>query len=208
MIIQDLTPKVLTPLKEGIMLSKGLSSVCYSHWTITGLAVLVFLVITPAHAQEPSLACKLLQPAELESALKEWALGGKAGKSSGATAVTPNMSLDTCHTEIVRPGHGNLQVNVHIVKNLPEDGGGFIRRRNGDLSRQGQWKVMGAQFEQKTVGNAMCTMAGRPNVAATTVCSIPRGKGYVEVEVIAPTQKEMASVDAVGALVQKANSRL
>ena len=40
------------------------------------------------------------------------------------------------------------------------------------------------------------------------MCAIPRGNGYVEVEVRPPTQKEMASMDAVGALVQKANTRL
>ena len=40
------------------------------------------------------------------------------------------------------------------------------------------------------------------------MCAIPRGNGYVEVEVRPPTQKEMASMDAVGALVLKANTRL
>ena len=54
----------------------------HSRWTITGLAVLA--VVTPAYAQ---VACKLLQPAELESALKEWALGGKATPFSGTPAA-------------------------------------------------------------------------------------------------------------------------
>ena len=178
------------------------------HRAMTGFAVLVFLVITPAHAQEPSLACKLLQPAELESALGEWALGGKATKFSGFTTNSGGIALDSCSSDIVRPGHGHLGVTVLIVKNHPMDGADFIRGRNGALARQGQWKVKGAQFEEKTVGNAICTRSGRPNVPAHSVCSIPRARGYVEVDVKAPSQKEMASMDAVRTLVQKAVTRL
>ena len=181
------------------------SSSSYSRWAAAGLAVLVFLLVTPAHAQ---VACKLLQPAELESALKEWASGGKATKFSGSTANSGAIVMDTCRSEIVRPRQGNLQVTVLIIKNHPMDGGDAIRTRNAGLAREGQWKVKGAQFEQKTVGKAICTLSGRPGVAATSVCAIPRGKGYVEVQVIAPSQKEIPSMDAVGTLVQTANSRL
>lgn len=117
--------------------------------------------------------------------------------------------MDACRGEIARPGQaGRLQVTILIVKNHPMDGGDFIRRRNGAAAREGQWKVKGAQFGEKTVGNAICTMSSRPNVAAHSVCSIPRARGYVEVEVIAPSQKEMASMDAVRTLVQKAYTRL
>src|SRR5207248_652489 len=164
----------------------------YSRWTITGLAALVFAVVTPAHAQ---LACKLLQPAELESTLKEWALGGRATPFSGAPANSGSTAFDLCNSEIVRPGHGNLQVRIVIVSNLPMDGGDAIRSRNAESAREGQWKVKGAQFEQKTVGKAICTLSGRPAVAAHSVCAIPRAKGYVEVAVIAPSQKEAPSMD-------------
>lgn len=187
------------------MRSQALFSSSYSRLTITGLAVLAFLRVTPAHAQ---VACKLLQPAELESALKEWALGGKATKFSGSTANSGGIVLDTCRSEIVRPGQGNLQITVVIVKNHPMDGGDAIRTRNAALAREGQWKVKGAQFEQKTVGKAMCILYGRPAVPAHSVCAIPRAKGYVEVDVIAPSQKEIPSMDAVGTLAQKANGRL
>ena len=186
------------------MRSQTLLSSGHSHWTKTGLAVLAFLVVTPAHAQ---VACKLLQQAELEAALKEWASGGKAKEFSGATDNSSGVSFDTCRSEIVRP-NGNLQVTVIVVKSLPMDGGEAIGTRNAASARERQWKVTGAQFEQKTVGKAICTMYGRPGIPAHSVCSIPRAKGYVEVEVIAPTQKEVPSMDAVGTLVQKANSRL
>jgi len=173
-------------------------------WTLTAIAVLAFTVVTPLHAQT---ACKLLQPAELESVLSEWASGGKAKNFSGSAENSGGISTDVCSSEIVRP-NGNLAVTVVVVKNYPMDGGDAIRIRNAALAREGQWKVNGARLEQKTVGAAMCTLYGRPSVPAHAVCAIPRGKGYVEVNVRAPTLKEIASMDAVGTLVQKANSRL
>jgi hypothetical protein len=87
-------------------------------------------------------------------------------------------------------------------------GADMIRIRNEAASREGQWKVAGARFEQQNIGSAVCTKAGRPSVAVHTVCSIPRGDGYVEVDVQAPTQPEMASMQAVAELAQKANGRL
>jgi hypothetical protein len=167
--------------------------------------VIIFLAADPAQAQ---VSCKLLQPAELESTLKEWAAGGKATQFTGATDNSSGIAFDTCQSEIVRPGQGNLPIAVVVVKNLPMSGGDAIRTRNAALAREGQWKVEGAQFEQKTVGNAMCTLYGRPGVPAHSMCAIPQAKGYVEVEVRAPTQKEIPSMDAVAMLVQKANSRL
>ena len=86
-------------------------------------------------------------------------------------------------------------------------GADALRTRNAGLAREGQWKVKGAQFEERSVGKAMCTLYGRPGVPAHSVCAIPGANGYVEVDVIAPSQKEIPSMDAVGALVQKANSR-
>jgi len=175
------------------------------RWAITALAVVVFLATTPAHAQ---VSCTLLQPAELESALKEWAAGGKATKFSGAIDSSSGISLDGCSSEIVRPGLGNLQIRVVVTKNLPMSGSDAILARNAGLAREQQWKVKGAQFEGKTVGRAICTRYGRPGVPGHSVCTIPSAKGYVEVEVIAPSQKEIPSMDAVGTLVQKANGRL
>jgi hypothetical protein len=174
-----------------------------SRWTMTGLAALVLLAPVPAHAQ---VSCRLLQPAELESALKEWAAGGKATKFSGATDNSSGIAFDACHSEIVRPGQGNLQITVVVVKNLPMSGGDAIRTRNMALAREGQWKVKGALFEEKTVGKAICTFSARPGVAAHSVCAIPGASGYLEL--IAPSQKELPSMDAVATLVQKANSRL
>jgi hypothetical protein len=44
-------------------------------------------------------------------------------------------------------------------------------------------------------------------LASHTVCSIPRGKGYVEVEVTGSVD-DLPSMATVGALVQKAFTRL
>src|SRR5262249_25226655 len=74
-------------------------SLVFSRWAIARFAVLASLIPLPASAQE---ACKLLQPAELESALRDWSSGGKAGKSTGAVNNSSGILLDTCHTEIVR----------------------------------------------------------------------------------------------------------
>ena len=188
---------------EGIMRSHALSSGPWARRALAGIAVVVFHGAAPAHAQ---VACTLLQPAEMEAALKEWAPSGKAAKFAPATDTAGGMTTDTCTAEIVRP-NGHLVVTVVVVKNAPMDGGDAIRTRNAAMAREGQWKVSGAQFEQRTVGTAICTMYGRPSVAAHSVCAIPRGRGYVEVDVQSPTQKEMASMEAVGGLVQKASTR-
>jgi len=46
-----------------------------SFWIKCWSLLFVLVPLIPAQAQQPPVACKLLQPAELESAL-----GGKAGK--------------------------------------------------------------------------------------------------------------------------------
>ena len=180
-------------------------SSCRSRLKAAWFAALVFVTVGPAHAQ---VTCKLLQSAELESTLKEWASGGKATAFSGVTDDSSGISFDICSSEIVRPGQGPLQISVVFAQNLHMKGEDAIRTRNAGLAREEQWKGTGAQFEEKTVGKAMCTHYGRPSVPAHAVCAIPRGKAYLEVEVIAPSLKEVASMDAVAALVQMANGRL
>jgi hypothetical protein len=80
---------------------------CLSRSKAAWFAALVFVTVGPAQAQ---VTCKLLQSAELESTLKEWASGGKATAFSGATDDSSGISFDTCRSEIVRPGQGNLQI--------------------------------------------------------------------------------------------------
>jgi hypothetical protein len=182
----------------------ALAPLRFLHRATTGLAVLSVASLTPAHAEEASSACKLLQVAEIESAL-----GGKASKKpAGDSQNTPNMDLDVCSVEISGPGpHVFHAVSIIIVKKLPMDGGEAIRTRNAGTAREQQWKVAGARLEQKTVGSSICIMAGRPSVAGHSTCSIPRGKGYVEVDVTGPVE-ELVSLEKVGALVQKAVTRL
>jgi hypothetical protein len=162
------------------------------------LAVAVALQITPAHAQQPSSACKLLQVAEIESALGGTAKKGPSGASQGG--------MDTCSVEM--PGKGGVRVvSILIVKDLPMDAGQAIRTRNAGTAREQQWKGAGARLEQKTLGDAICIMAGRPGVSGHSTCTIPRGKGYVEVDVSARVE-ELVPMETVGALVQKAAGRL
>jgi hypothetical protein len=165
------------------------------------VVVLVLVLVAPAHAQ-PSVACTLLQVGEIESAL-----GGKAStKLSGASQKVPGMAIDTCSVELGVGKAGVRTATINIVKDLPMDAGELLRTRNGGTAREGQWQRTGVRFEQQTVGNAICIMARRPGVVGHSICSIPRAKEFVEVDVTAPVQ-ELPSLDTVGALVQKAATR-
>src|SRR5882724_4620328 len=122
------------------------------------LAALVVLVLgVSAQAQQPSGACKLLQIGEIESAL-----AGKAStKLVGASQNVPGMAIDTCSVELA--GQTGVRTATIIVqKDLPMDAGELLRNRNAGTAREGQWKGTGVRLEQKTVGNALCIMAGRP----------------------------------------------
>jgi hypothetical protein len=166
------------------------------------LALLTVVTIGSTQAQQASSACGLLQVAELEAAI-----GAKAStKPSGSRQTVPGMTLDEC--SMVLSGAGQTHpVGIHIVSDLGMDGTQAIKIRNTGKARQQQWKTSGARLEQATVGNALCILAGRPNVASHTTCSIPRKDGYVEVDVIGSVD-DLPSMATVGALVQKAVSRL
>jgi len=168
-----------------------------------GLAILTAATIGPLHGQQAATACKLLQVSELEAAI-----GGKASATPTGfkQSVPGTMTLDEC--SVVLKGSGQTHpVSIRIVTDLPMDGAEAIKLRNTGEARESQWTVAGAKLEQSTVGSAICILAGRPNVASHTTCSIPRGKGYVEVDVIGSVA-ELPSMAKVGALAQKAVSRL
>ncbi len=52
----------------------------------------------------------------------------------------------------------------------------------------------------------LCILTGRPSVASHTTCSIPRGSGYVELDVIGNVAS-LPSIQTVGALLAKAATR-
>lgn len=167
-----------------------------------GFALLTAMAVAPTRAQEAGSACGLLRVAELEEAI-----GGKASEPpSGGKEAVPGMSLDVC--SVVLEGTGDPHpVSIRIVSDLGMDGAAAIKARNTGQASEPQWKTEGARLEQATVGTALCILAGRPNVASHTTCSVPRGKGYVEVDVIGSVD-ELPSMATVGALVQKAVGRL
>lgn len=170
--------------------------------TFAGLALLTAAAIGSTQAQEASLACQLVQVAELEAAI-----GGKASNApSGFKQAIPGMTLDEC--SVVLSGAGSTHpVSIRVVSNLGMDGAQAVQIRNTGQAREEQWKTAGARLEQSTVGTALCILAGRPDVASHAICSIPRGEGYVEVDVIGSVT-DLPSMATVGALVQKAVSRL
>jgi hypothetical protein len=171
---------------------------------IANLAVIAIATTNSVLAQQKSSACGLLQVAELEAAI-----GGKVStQPSGSAQNASGMALDECSLVLSGPGRTHVHpVSIRVVKDLPMDAGDAIKVRNAGTASEQQWKVKGARLEQATVGGATCILAGRPDVASHTTCSIPRGTGYVEVEVVGSVE-ELPPMDTVGKLVQKANSRL
>jgi hypothetical protein len=174
------------------MHSTGFLSGRRSHLKKVWRAALVLFVLTSVRAQEPSVACKLLQPSELESSL-----GGKAAKFSGRSLGDTHV----CNGQV-----GSLTVLIRIAKRRG-DSGGVAERKGIELLRAKGWKI-----EVKTEGDLTCSTAIPPASPAptrfNTTCSILRAGQVVAVEVGAPSQKEMASTDAVRKLVQKAVTRL
>ena len=151
--------------------------------------------------QQASSACRLLQVGELETAI-----GGKASTKPAGFVASPGMTLDECKIELSDSGTHHT-VAIRIVSKLGMDGAQAITIRNAGTAREGQWKIAGARLEQAKVGNAICILTGRPNVSGNSTCSVPRGEGYVEVDVTGPVGA-LPSLTTVGALVQKAVSRL
>lgn len=144
----------------------------------------------------------MLQVAELEAAVG----GTVSTKPSGTVQTIPGMTLDQCDLVLSSKGKVN-PVSIRVVTNLGMDGAQAITMRNRGTASEKQWTVAGARLEQDKVGTAICILTGRPSVASNTVCAVPRGKGYVEIDVIGPVDG-LPSMATVGALVQKAVSRL
>ena len=164
---------------------------------------LMFLLAgsTTAAAASPA-SCDLLTVAELEAAL-----GAKAkGKPAATKQAVPGMSIDECSVVLAGPGRTHT-VSVRVVGNLGMKGEQAISMRNTGTAREKQWTVPGAKLEQATVGKAICILSGRPSVASHSVCSIPHGEGYVEVDVTGDVGN-LPTLATVAALVQKAASRL
>lgn len=166
------------------------------------VAILTAASVRVIHAQQESSACRLLQVAEIQAAIG----GTVTAKPSGSSQSVPGMTLDECSV-VLSDKDVTHPVSVRIVTNLTVDGAQAIMARNRGTASEPQWKSEGARLEQGKVGNAACILAGRPNVASHTTCSIARGKGFVEVEVIGPVNN-LPSIATVGALVQKAFTRL
>ena len=166
------------------------------------LAAGALVAPTRLPGQQGSSACRLLQVGELEAAI-----GGKASsKPTGSLQTIPGMTLDECDVVLVATG-GNHPVAIRIVSKLGMDGAQAIAIRNRGTASEPQWKSPGARVEQAKVGPALCILTGRPNVASHSTCSVPRGDGYVEVDVIGSVNA-LPSLATVGALAQKAVARL
>jgi hypothetical protein len=169
---------------------------------LIGLALLAGLVAVPLRAQQAPVSCGLLQVAELESAI-----GGKSsGAPKGSRETAAGMTIDECAVVLSEAGVTH-PVDVRLVLHVGMDGAQAITFRNQATATEPQWKTQGARLEQATIGKAVCILTGRPSVPSHALCSIPRGDGYLEVDVRGPVT-DLPTLATVAGLAQKANSRL
>jgi hypothetical protein len=160
----------------------------------TILVLLVLLVppaLTSVHAGQSPISCNLLQPSELESIL---------GAKPVQLSATGQGSADMCGGQV-----GRLKVLIRVARR--QDTTGETERRGIDALRK-----MGVRVEVKTDGDLTCSTMVPPaslaHLGFNTTCSILRAGRVVAVEVTALSEQEMASMDAVRSLVQKAIVRL
>jgi hypothetical protein len=166
------------------------------------LTLLASIVPIPLLAQQVSVSCGLLQVAELESAI-----GGKAtGAPKGSSETAGGMTIDDCAVVLSEAGVTH-PVDVRLVTHVGMDGAQAITFRNQATASEPQWKTQGARLEQATIGKAVCILTGRPSVPSHALCSIPRGDGYLEVDVRGSVS-DLPTLATVAGLAQKANSRL
>lgn len=155
------------------------------------VAVAVAVGLVPADAGQPG-SCRLLQPAELESAL--------GGKATGLQSANLGPA-DACTGQV-----GTRTVLVRVAERRG-DRGGAMERQGIEWARQ-----QGFEIDVKTDGDVTCSTfappAGKAQMGFNTTCSIFRGGRVVAVEVTARSRQEMASMSAVRGLVEKAWSRL
>jgi hypothetical protein len=159
------------------------------------LAVAIVLQIALAHAQQPSSACKLLQVAEIESALGGTVKKTPSGFSQGG--------IDSCTIEM-RGKSGARVITIFIAKDLPTKPA--IRAGNEGLL-EADWKDRGGRLEHKTLGNAACQTNGLPGAPWHSTCILPRGNGYIEVDVRGPVE-ELVPMETVAALAELLAGRL
>ncbi|MEW5979100.1 MAG: hypothetical protein AB1898_25170 [Acidobacteriota bacterium] len=176
------------------MRNTDLPSIRLWHWAHIGTWAIASMLatLTSSYAAEPSAACTLLQPAELESAL-----GGKAARFSGHHLE----SADVCSGQV-----GTRKVVIRTAKRQRQDGGA-VERKGIETARR-----MGAQVEIKTEGDLTCSTlippASLPQMGFNTTCSVFRAGKVLAVEVTAPSRQDMVPMEAVRSLVQKAATRL
>jgi hypothetical protein len=135
--------------------------------------------------------CSLLTAAELEAAL-----GGKAGALTEGTLGPAKV----CNASV-----GKTKVTIRVAQRTST---------TGDTESKGveMMRKAGGQVEVKTEGELTCsTLVPPPSMAQVgynTTCTILREGVVVGVEVAATSQADMAKMEAVKGLVQKARSRM
>jgi hypothetical protein len=173
--------------------SELLSRICArrARSGLAAAAVVMAAGLGPAGAGQPA-SCRLLQPAELESAL--------GGKTAGLQRANLGPA-DACTGQV-----GTRTVLIRVAERRG-DREGAVERQGIEVARK-----QGIQVDVKTEGDLTCSTMVPPASLAqmgfNTTCSIFRGGRVVAVEVTARSRDEMASMQVVRGLVEKAWSRL
>lgn len=161
-----------------------------NRW-ITLFAFLLLVASVPAAAQADP--CKLLTPAEIESALGIKASGFTRGSAPGGTL--------TCN------GDAGKGVSVGLVLSIQKPGDPKIPDLMGFLenqSREGA-KRIGAQLDVKRFGSSiLCTAMTTPKQGPyNTQCMAVKPTSMAMITVLVPTQQEMLPMDKLRPLAEK-----
>jgi hypothetical protein len=153
-------------------------------------------------------ACKLLSAAELEAVF-----GGKVIYNQRLSAAEMGAILGGNVTDAPRIGENNKEVcqmsvgtSFVMVRRVAEKD---VDTTTGSKGIEVA-KKMGLKVKEEKYGNATCwTVVGNSQTAAyTTGCIVYKGGFLVGVDVVAPSEAQLVPSAKVGALVEKAASRL
>jgi hypothetical protein len=157
----------------------------YVHIVLASLCLLTALDVCAADA------CGLVKPEELQAAL---------GASPGQFAPTTLGAASLCRGQV-----GKYAVVIRSAA---------LTGQNSDAAKKGieAMRAAGAQVDVKTDGELTCMTlvapASTPQLGVNTTCTIARAGRLTGVEISAAAGTQLADMQAVRELVEKAAGRL
>jgi hypothetical protein len=157
----------------------------------------IVLLAPPLMAGAQADPCKLLTPAEMESALGVKPSGFARGSAPGGTL--------TCN------GEAGKRMSVGLVLSIQKPGDPKIPDLMGWLENQSRQsaKMIGAQLDVKRFGSSiLCTaMIPLKQGPFNTQCMAVKPTSMAMITVLVPAQQEMVSMDKLRPLAEKMAGR-